>query len=169
MKNKTKNLRAVLLCLACLLVFCAFAGCKQEAPDTSASLVTRFEPMKDTDDKIAFVAEQRLGHIAMSAWFSLEISVDNGRIYVNDKLYDAVTYTENFDLVYSEGLLLAEKNAENAMANTLEEIKAHGGCYLLEMTDQDGKIAVYELNDTFYFITFGENGEAIRVHSANIK
>ncbi len=126
-------------------------------------------PIKTDEGEITFTATQIAGDIALSAWFSPEIKIDSEHIYIGNALYDQVTYTEDFELIYSEGLLLYAEREDTLMA-VLEMLQDHKGCYILETEDNSkcGKrVLVYDVNDTLYFLSSYDNGEVMRIFTAS--
>ncbi len=110
----------------------------------------------------------------LSAWFELNFTIKNGQIYEGNTLYETVTYSENFEVIYSDALMPSAGCDDIGTVELLEKIKNHKGCYLLETNDKNfqgipkyDKIAVYYIDDIYYFLTFTKD-TVIRVHSNNI-
>ncbi len=91
----------------------------------------------------------------MSSRFSLEVEIDNGKIYLSDTLYECVGMIEKPTITYDQHLLLDLENDENAKLKleVLEEIKNSEICYVLEPTDvSNGKaFLLYQINGVYYF------------------
>ena len=91
----------------------------------------------------------------MSSRFSLEVEIDNGKIYLSDTLYECVGMIEKPTITYDRQLLLDLENDENAKSKleVLEEIKNSEICYVLEPADvSNGKaFLLYEINGVYYF------------------
>lgn len=91
----------------------------------------------------------------MSSRFSLEVEIDNGKIYLSDTLYECVGMIEKPTITYDQQLLLDLENDENAKSKleVLEEIKNSEICYVLEPADvSNGKaFLLYEINGVYYF------------------
>lgn len=91
----------------------------------------------------------------MSSRFSLEVEIDNGKIYLSDTLYECVGMIEKPTITYDQQLLLDLENDENAKLKleVLEEIKNSEICYVLEPADvSNGKaFLLYEINGVYYF------------------
>ena len=188
--KKTNFKRGVLLLLFVSLALLAVTGC-QEQPSVFSSdvsttisgeqnppitedqkdLISRWEEtMQNPDDQtVRFSAEPYIQNPELSWSYLLDVEVKDGQIYLSDVLYDKITYTEAFDLQCIEGLLSFAEHSDGAIAQTLEQIRTQKGCYLLE-TDSDSKygkqIAVYEIDSTYYFVSYYGNGEVVRIHFA---
>lgn len=125
-----------------------------------------------TED-VSFTATMFAKSIVMSWEYSLEIKTVNGKIYLNDILYDCIGITANSEIRYKEELLLYAGAGDNGTQKLaiLEKIKNSESCYILE-TQDDGKfgskIAVYYIEDAYYFVNFYEDGDVLRIHS-NVK
>ena len=107
----------------------------------------------------------QLGSLSWSP--SLNIKVENGKIYLSDFLYESIGIINNPLVSYSDGILWAleidkenseveetRKNAEKKLA-VLEEIKTCTFCYVIE-TQTDAKfgkkIAVFYINGEYYLL-----------------
>ena len=140
------------------------------------------------EGKVSFTADHYMQNPALSWSYSLEVTVDNESIFINDILYKqspsfdppAFSYgtmaiidqdilrqlseSQNPDQMYEE----LEKEA-SAILKKLEESKS---CYILE-TDTDTKlgkkIVVYKVDDAFYFVNFYESGHVLRIHRAVVE
>ncbi len=126
-------------------------------------------PMKNSQGEVEITANQLVGHISLSAWFPLRVRIDNESIYIRDTLYDVVTYAESFDLKYDEGQLEYAEASEGIAGSILQMLREHKGCYLLDIkgnTAWSKRTVIYDVNDTFYFLSFNDQGELLRVHAA---
>ncbi len=129
------------------------------------------------DNTVSFRAEPYIQMPALSWEYSLDVKVVDGKIYINDVLYEQVPSSVPPIVLLSDGLLnhaafLDDTNGNQKISNTLKRIKDCESCYVLE-TDEDSKagkrISVYELDNAYYFVRFFENGEIMRIHYAIIE
>ena len=104
----------------------------------------------------------------MSAWFSLEVEIDNDKIYLGKTLYECVGIIENPTITYSKYLLEDLEDDENAeeKLEILEKIKNSQTCYLLK-TDNEELISysLYYIDGTYYFSN-SISGKPSRIHYA---
>ena len=121
---------------------------------------------------IEFRAEPFLEHIGLSWIYSMDVKMDmdNGKIYLNDVLYDQISYVEDFDLDY--GVLSPWPRVNESITEELDKINSQTGCYLLETQSESKygqKIAMYVIGDTYYFLRFFEDGTVMRIHRGTIQ
>ena len=96
---------------------------------------------------------------------NVKIDIDNGGIYLNDVLYDQISYIEGVELDW--GTPISGINKVEMMREAISKINGQKGCYILETTGESkyGKIAMYVIGDTYYFVRFYDNGQVMRVHA----
>ncbi len=118
---------------------------------------------------IEFCAEPILENGAISWMYSINVKIDNGKIYLNEILYDQVSYVEDMKLDW--GTPLSGNIRPEMMTEAIGKINSQKGCYILETTSESkyGKIAMYVIGDTYYFIRFYDNGQVMRVHSGTVQ
>ena len=120
---------------------------------------------------IKFTAETFTQDPALSALYSLGVEIKIKDIYLNYLLYDEVKYVSNPEIRYSDGLL---SGADAATAEVLEKIKNSDSCYVLTRSNahpQDSLCAnlyVYDIDGVYYFLSFLNDNEVIRIHSAKL-
>ena len=116
---------------------------------------------------IEFYAEPIFENGAISWMYSMnvKIDIDNGGIYLNDVLYDQISYIEGVELDW--GTPISGINKVEMMREAISKINGQKGCYILETTGESkyGKIAMYVIGDTYYFVRFYDNGQVMRVHA----
>lgn len=122
------------------------------------------------NEDVSFIAALFAQDISMSWGYSLEIKTVNGKIYLNDILYNCIGITANPEIIYREELLLYAGVGDNDTGKLaiLEKIKNSETCFILE-NQGGGKygstIAVYYIEDAYYFVNFYEDGDVLRIHS----
>lgn len=109
---------------------------------------------------------------ALSWMYSINVKIDmdNGKIYLNDVLYDQISYVENFKPDY--GNLVPGPYVNEKITEVLDRIDSQKGCYILETQSESKcgkKIAMYVIEDTYYFIRFFDNGKVMRIHSGTVR
>lgn len=123
----------------------------------------------DVGEVMEFRAEPFLQHIALSWVYGMDVRIENGKYYLNDILYDKVTYVEDFVLDYGTGLSSMYYQEEKYI-EVLAQINSQKGCYLLETESEKsyGTLAMYVIGDTYYFFRFFENGTVMRIHAGAV-
>lgn len=123
----------------------------------------------DVGEVMEFRAEPFLQHIALSWVYGMDVRIENGQYYLNDILYDKVTYVEDFVLDYGTGLCPMYYQEEKYI-EVLAQINSQKGCYLLETESEKsyGTLAMYVIGDTYYFFRFFENGTVMRIHAGTV-
>ena len=119
---------------------------------------------------IAFCAEPIFENGAISWMYSMDVKIDNEKIYLNEILYDQVSYVEDVKLDW--GTPMSGNNKQEEMMEAIGKINSQKGCYILETASESKlgkKIAMYVIGDTYYFIRFFDNGQVMRVHSGTIQ
>ena len=122
-------------------------------------------------EMIKFSAESFRQEVALSACYPISVEIKIKDIYLNYLLYDEVEYVSAPNVTYSTGLLAG---ADAATAEVLEKIKNSDFCYMLTRSKahpQDSlsaNIAVYEIDGVYYFLSFFDNGEVMRIHSVKL-
>lgn len=115
---------------------------------------------------IEFCAEPIFENGAISWWYSIDVKIDNEKIYLNEILYNQVSYVEDVKLDW--GTPMSGNNKQEEMMEAIGKINSQKGCYILETASESKlgkKIAMYVIGDTYYFIRFFDNGQVMRVHS----
>ena len=120
--------------------------------------------------KMEFKADLYLQGVGLNWTYSMNVSVDDDTIYLNNWVYDKISYVENFDIRYNEATIMAAQT--KGYIEVLEKLKNAPGCYIIE-TDQENpkfgqKLAIYKFDNRYYFVNFYENGDVVRIHSAKI-
>lgn len=189
------NLRSLFLVLGVVILLVVSVGCgtsdnnslnnkdntqgteeQQKLGTEISELCTRIQANMTTanNGEVNFSAEPYIQAPAMSWEYSLDIKIEDGKIYINGVLYEESSSTPPV-VLYSDGFLshadYTDEIYNTEIKNTLIKIKNCESCYLLE-TDQDSKagqiISVYEIDNFLYFIRFFDNGEVMRIHYAPI-
>ena len=97
---------------------------------------------------------------------TFNVKLDNGEISINDILYDEFELISAPEVVFGAELLQSIEQNEKAL-QVVEQIKSSENCYLLTSSTNSllaPKLAVYDIDDHCYFISFYENGEVARIH-----
>ena len=119
---------------------------------------------------VEFCADPFLQSNGLSWMYSINVKIDNGEIYLNDILYDRVSYIDNIDPDFSQ---LSPGPYVNAnITEVLDKISSQKGCYLLETASESKygqRIIMYIIDDTYYLIRFFDNGSIMRVHYGSVK
>lgn len=108
----------------------------------------------------------------LSASYLLDLEIKNGCIYIYGIIYDDITYVTEYDLVYDDNLVWYTSNYDKEIYETLQMIQNHNSCYIIKPQIQSGyglEIAVYEINDVYYFLASYDAGEVVRIHTLTIK
>ena len=123
----------------------------------------------DVGEVMEFRAEPFLQDCSLSWVYGMDVRIENGQYYLNDILYDKVTYVEDFVLDYGTGLSSMYYQEEKYI-EVLAQINSQKGCYLLETESEKsyGTLAMYVIGDTYYFFRFFENGTVMRIHAGTV-
>lgn len=102
----------------------------------------------------------------MSSYFSLDVQIDNGKIYLDDTLYACAGMIEKPTITYSQNLLMGLENDENAEAKleVLEKIQKSEICYVLEQPEATNEkvFLLYQIEGVYYF-SDSINGKPSRI------
>ena len=156
--------KIISILLLCALLIACLSGCVfgSQTPEPT-------EPIEE----IRFTAEIIAQLLTIDSWYSLDVSVYNGKIYINDVYYENGRTVTNPAIVYDEELLTASKKTEEQagyMAELLKKLRSCETCYMLEAEsyiESGKKVAIYEIDGAHYFVTT-YNGVAYRIHMANL-
>lgn len=176
------NLRSLFLVLGVVILLIVFVGCNHtndnipdDTKDNQSSEVPPVTPVTTENDEVVSFRAEPYTRVAVLSWeYSLDIKIEDGKIYINDILYDGSTSPSPV-IEYEEGALTlashGNETKDTEIANTLTKIKNSETCFLLETKQSSPvseKICVYEIDDVFYFVRFYDNGKVMRIHYAPI-
>lgn len=125
--------------------------------------------VKNPSDRTHFAAITVAQLVALSWAYNLKVCVIEGKIYLNDVLYENKGQVTNpitafdFDM---EGM--GNMRGSERVSNALEKILNSESCYILEAEDYvkyGEQIAVYDIDGVCYFIAI-YNSVAYRIHGA---
>jgi hypothetical protein len=132
-------------------------------PSLVSVLKEKFGP---TEGKKEFEATPLLQGVNLSWSYSIEVDVAGDYIYLNNVSYKESAVMNNI-VKYEDALLIDAK--EKGLEAVLDKITDADYYYMLKITEGSshlGKnVAVYEIEGVFYFLTFNESGNVIRIHS----
>lgn len=139
----------------------------EDAPKIVIEIGNYVEPDSQVTE---FTAEPFIQPVGLSWVYSMNVRIDNGKIYLDGYPYD-MTYTEDYTLNYSNSLLPGPY-ADDITLDELYNLRSQKGCYVLEadgVSKYGERLIMYVIDDTYYFIRFFENGEIMRIHSGTVK
>lgn len=148
------------LILGIIIFLLSSVGCNSSNTFKNPPSVT---PPLDPPNHMSAEPYAQIG--VLSSVFSLELKVKDDVIYVNDTPYKYVSYEEDLELTY-ESFMPIMRSEKEANA-TIEKLKAQKGCHVIEKQggeNPSNRIAVYYIDGSYYFVTYNDSGEAIRVH-----
>ena len=122
------------------------------------------------NETVEFCADPFLQHMSLSWVYSINVRIDNGKFYLNECLYDKVSYVENHVLDFNQ--LIPALTVDKKISEELDKINSQTGCYILETESASGcgkTLLMYVIGDTYYFIRLFENGTVMRIHSGTIQ
>ena len=172
MKSSRKPSVLILL-LLCILF--SNVGCNQlhgYILSDEQLLISQWEKdMRDDNGDIEFTAVTFAQDVTLSWMYSLDVKVYDGDIYLNDILYDSVEHITDPKIVYSQGFVwdMEMNNGNNATTDALKKIKNSDSCYMLKtenISKYGQQIVVYNIDGTYFFLSFFENSEVARIHFA---
>lgn len=169
--------RVLFLLLGVIILLFAFVGCNytNDPSDTTADTTTGNPEEEQTPTLVSLIAKSYF-QVALSWEYSLDVKVEDEKIYINDTLYKESSSVPPV-ILYSEGFLasadFADKmNNDTEITNTLTKIQ-NGKPFCVLETDQDssyGKLlSVYKIDGVYYFVRFYDNGEVMRIHRATVE
>ncbi len=160
--KKTKIIRMAMLILIVSLLANIFTACKEPEHD----LLQRLEKIMGAKNGVVeFDATPLIKHVAMSSWNSMEVRAEDGILYCSSVAYHTFTYTEEYQPSILESDLYEGYKGFD-VEQLLEKIEGHTGWYLLA-GDSVYKMAVGEIDNTFYFLGLNTNDVLVFIHSAN--
>ena len=128
------------------------------------------------NEKITFRADTFLQDVSLSWWYSFDVAVENGNIYLEDRLCDRVSYVEDYQVEYLPSMIseleYQDDEQSSEVLSVLEEIQNQKGCYMLEIngwTTLGEKLAVYSIDNVLYFLRIDSIKYITRIHSAVIE
>ena len=175
MRKKLTKTIIMMLLFTCLMA--ALAGCKN-SEDSNLSHKEKFIDQLKQDANfdsatIEFTAAPFAQQVSLSWVYSIDFKIENGNIYLNDILYDTVEIIKNPEISYNTNHLCgADTVADEEISEALEKIKNSESCYLLKTQNSDAasrEIAVYKIDDVYYFLSFVEDYELLRIHCSKMK
>lgn len=153
--------RVITILLLCALLPTCFSGCAfgSQTPEPTELI-----------EEIRFTAETIAQLLVIDSWYSLNVSVYDGKIYINNVLYERVETVTNPEIIYDELSGAPQKTEGQAeyIAELLEKLKNCEICYMLEAEayiESGKKVAIYEIDGAYYFVT-AYNDVAYRIHMA---
>ena len=166
------------LLFSCVVI--SFAGCNKEG---NADLTDKEKFINQIKldfygthdcDAIEFVADGFAQSVALSASYSIEVEIVDTDIYFNGILYDNFFVSNNFQIPHSEDYLVSinEKVTNGEVNDTIQKIQNCEHSYILETQNTDsisGKIAIYKIDDTYYFVALNTGNQVIRIFYAEFE
>lgn len=195
-----KNFRRlfVILCVAALLF--SSVGCDRadgDLSDTDGKSEAQTEdtvipqdpgtetekPGEETDpgntdaDTVSFCAYPYIQHSVLSWTYSLDVQIEDVKVYINGILYEQAPSPVPPVVLYPDAILfeaerLDKANEDLKITDTLKKIKESEPFCVLE-TDQYSKfgetLSVYKFDNVYFFVSFFDNGQVMRIHRAVIE
>lgn len=168
-----KRRMALILLFAC--VFALLAGCTNPATPTDPTITdptTVTDPTTETPPRLFggitnFTADLFAQYALHSFSYVLDITVSKGVVYINDTLYDKISYVDNPGVAFHKAEFYWYSDEELA-DSIFEQINACDKCYLLEISETEEnttygkKIAIYEINGICYFVRISK--QVVYIH-----
>ena len=150
-------------------------GCKEIPRDDlcdEQALVDQWRQESHTENGIVeFTAHTFAQPGFLSFMYSINVKVNEDKIYINDVLYDKIEYLSNPDITFEQDFHKISENgkvlSEEDISETLEKIKLSKNCYMLKTENADTlseSIAVYDLDGIYYFLSFYKESTVLRIH-----
>ena len=110
--------------------------------------------------------------VDLSAMFSIDFKLVENCIYINDVLYDSINVISSPKISYNDTLLTnaSASTTKDEVATVMQKMLNSEACYILETessTAKAKKIAVYIIDGEYYFVSFSDSNELIRIHYIN--
>ena len=157
--------KTVAMALILLNVLTLLSGCVPTRNDNMSDKQRFIKQMKQSfgnDDSIEITAAPFAQHASLSAVFSLDVEISEDNIYVGGNLYDKVEYVRNPEIAISDFDSANKDVTDEECLEIIEKIKNGKSCYILETESaqvESKKIAVYVIDDAYYFLSFMQNSE----------
>lgn len=176
MKN-LKSIKIAILMLLFVYIFVAFCGCIFSNKNDLSDKQQFFDQIKqdyNNDDSIDCTAAPFAQEKVLSAVFPLYINIVEDNIYVGDALYEKIECISNPDMIFNDFTSANKEITDEECFEIIEKIKNSESCYMLETESVETvskKIAVYRIDDNYYFLSFLPNSEnqVARIHYVNVK
>ena len=169
--------KTVVTVLILFNVLTLFSGCVPTQNDNMSDKQRFIKQMKQSfgnDNSIEITAAPFAQYAPLSAVFSLDVEIFEDNIYVGGDLYDKVEYVRNPEIAISDFDSANKDVTDEECLEIIEKIKNGKSCYILETESakvESKKIAVYVIDDVYYFLSFMQNSEeqVARIHCVNVK
>ncbi len=170
-----KFIKVVSFILLFSCISASFAGCNRENKDDLTDkekfinqIKQDFNCISDCDT-IEFTAEPFAQLADLSAMFSIDFKIYEGRIYLNDILYDSIKVIDSPEISYNNALLTSvnESATNDELFTVMQKMQSSETCYMLETEStaaKSKKIAVYVIDGKYYLVNFSNSDELIRIH-----
>ena len=168
--KKMKFTQKVALILLFATLFALLAGCTTPATPTVPTGTDPTDPTAGVPPVIFggatdFTANLFAKLSGLSRDYSLKIAVSDGKVYVDDIVYEEVNYIDNPGVAFydAESYWYREEKLSEGF---FEKINACKKCYLLE-TENNRKMVVYDIDGIYYFMRIGNsqvNSRVIWIH-----
>ena len=144
---------------ACL--FTLFAGCATPANPTDPTITESvlFNGMTD------FVAAPFADCGLLSGQYSIKVKVVDGKVYLNDISYQKIS-DDGFEISNTNAFFYCHVEGKDAV-DFLENLKNSEMLCLLEAESKSSigqQIVIYDIDNTYYFLSFYDSGEIVRIH-----
>lgn len=109
--------------------------------------------------------------VALSFAYALDVSVENGKIYLNDVEYQQISYVEDYSVQLASGLLAHAEVIGDTVLSVCRTLENQKGFYVLqngENTKYGHRIALCVLDGICYILSVSESNEVIRIHCGNV-
>ncbi len=173
--KKIIKITTIMLVFAMLMPLALSSCILGNEPEEHDLIANWKRAMKNKDGEIEFTAKLFFQDVGLSWAYDLNISVKEGKIYLNNVLYDQILYIETDGLIFEKGFLdiaaIQDEKNGTSIADTLNKLDNMEYCYIIKTQENrhfGEKIAIYELGDAFYFVSFYKDDVVLRIHSANI-
>ena len=113
-------------------------------------------------DSIEITAAPFAQDMAINAVFSLDVEISGDNIYVDGNLYDKVEYVRNPEITINHFSSANKDVTDEECLEIIERINKGKSCYMLETEStkvESKKIAVYVIDNVYYFLSFIPNSE----------
>ena len=148
----------VFLVFGAILFLFVFVGCNQAD-----------NGKKSNPDSDELRVEPYMEHIAISSTNSFNAKVIDDKIYLNDIPYEYVSCEKSPQLIFNQ--LVPCSKDDSGTEEVLNQLKNLDTCYIIEAQSRSpygDRLAIYEINGSYYFVRFFDNGEVMRIHKGTV-
>ena len=108
----------------------------------------------------------------ISSVYDYQVEIIDGKLYLHGYIFDDITFVNNHQVAYKDTILEEALKHDKEKYDILLKIQNHKECYILKPQEDNAiafKIAVYEINNSYYFLEYYyDDVEVTKIHKVTI-